>query len=448
MMRRSLVALLVLTACSSDGGGGKAGQSGPKIEIVTAPFEQTLGAPVTREWSMSPFDPKISWTVGEDGSVFNYDNSGPGLKKFSHVDASVVWTAPDPVYDDGSTLHNGELTGMKDGGVVRRGTLVLAGQNPDSALAMGLIRYGADGKEKWRHNERNTQNDLTTGGGVIVLPSGVLVTAMPQILEGAPAPQVYQAPMAFAMLDDGDGHEIRRATLPEVNIPTIGGYAIGGKTPGYGKPFVSALVATADGGFVAAGRFQFDASIACGSEDDPQLPPEGEQPCRLANDDGFVARFDAAGAHQWTARLGAVYGTPDMVVYSAAAQADGSVIAVGMIAAEVGIVATPHAQALAFRVDPTGTITWAKAFPWGTPPGALFIDGTSFSGVIPSADNGADIILHPPMGVQCRYLHLDPSGAMTRLQILDGCGVVPIGTSFYLFDNAKFETRNLAKLAK
>lgn len=241
------------------------------------------------------------------------------------------------------------------------GAIVLA-----RATGTRVMRFGGDGSLKW---DRTVDGEFASETGSEVLTSGDIAL----FVATTPAPGSLESPTTdLVILGGTDGMEKSRTK----------------KTLLAGHPTFNAVAATPDGGVIAASATN-----------------------------ALVSRFDAAGKLLWSTESN-LDNHPSFA--SIAYLSDGSILATGTVSDE-GMGQNNHTQALAAHYGGDGHLQWSKAYPFGPAPGATFAEGqTLFDAIVPHGGGAASVVMHVPSG--CRLLWLESSGAITRVQFLDGLG--------------------------
>lgn len=412
-----VVAALAVAGGACDG----TSEDGPIAEVVEVGFDVPLGPQRATAWTVDARRTSGSGFEGcfalsrDDGLFFQTHDLVIEKRGHGPLTDPALWSHPADELRQCPVIQ-----AMPDGGA-----LVVGGAYATTAPdPFPITRLGSDGAPLWTH--------LIADHDPVVESAEVASTPMTAGGIAFSYRSYSEAIPAFVVRLDAAGQEVWRTEIPKMLVASADaiGHQQGPGSPGSGVPTVLALSEAPDGGLFFTGRYWFMRGIACGSESDPRNPLPGGLVCNSTARNGLVGRLDAAGHLLWVRRLGHAYAGGSLIFEFAAALTDGSVLATGWIIPEQEWADLLHLQALAARYDGAGRLQWAKAFPWGPAPGGTFVDQSKFDAVVAREGGSADVVLRPPAGHapsgdSCRLLRFEPSGEISRIQILEYQGCEP-----------------------
>lgn len=423
-------ALLACLSCSSSSSGG-GGVHRFAIDSTEFPFTTPVGAPATSQWQaatrdlscvlLAPDDTYIEITVTIPVNIEKRDKTG-----------KTVWTSPPITFGDPTVGFDGKCS--RDGNLQTfsmamgaDGSSFLVGQvRSPSGLAtpawkLGAALVDASGKIVWAKT-LDDREAVTRMVSVLADPSGdFLVTAS---LEFSASGAIDADEYAILRVGN-DGTVKKKAKVDPIHVPEYdhpGGQAPGStvvRTTSLGTafPLMQGMAATKDGGFVVVGSYNFGRAIACGTDDDPKDPTEGDS-CPQQGSDGALLRYDAGLNLLWSRHYGDGYFT-QLNLGHVAELGDGTFVATGSVVGGTPGQYDPPVEALSMGIDRDGTMRWVKSHPWGKKPGATFTQGgVAFEEVVQATAGDVDVVMAPPRGSACLLVRIHEDGTITRTQTL------------------------------
>ena len=408
-LRAAIFAAIVGTGLSCDGANSDDFSAGPFevaiADVTEVALDKAVGPQRAEAWTLDKWDvcslvtPR-AWAPAANNNDYFYES---GRRSPTQCD---VWQV-----GANSGIDYTSVAGTNDGGM-----LAVA----DNAGELVLAAYHADGTTHWEFRAQGLRGTAIAalpdgGGAVVAIP---FTQDTPGSIPGPPDPNVY-------IIQVGpDGLERVRTPLGPITVPFPGtadpAYYADGASPGRGAPVIETISAAPDGGVAFVGGYAFRRVIECGTEqnDVPADPTPTSSKCGFATATGVVGRIDSAGKLLWSHRTGRPYRDLFPAFRTVAVNADGSVLAAGMLVM-THKTNYPPVQAIVMRFDADGDLQWSKSIPFGAAPGEIFQRGlTRFNTAMPREAGAFDIIFEAPGPNQCRLLRFDAKGEVTRVQLL------------------------------
>jgi len=411
----TLAPFVACVACS--GGSSDAGQSarGADIPVVEVALNKDDGVARPLAWAVDPIPNLLCWHPSQDDAVFTVsllDKST--VQKVSQQALSAPLFSATKIFGaDSYYVECPTVVDAPNGGAYVVGWLERAAPGGTAAVGIGIARLASDGSSQWTKIIGDGGKNGNGVSGVARLVSGTLAVSF----KATPLPGSLDQESWVVGFYDDMGNELGRTNIPDIHLPKYDhpGVGIGQRTPGTAFAHVRTLSALADGGLLVAGTWDFLRNVECGSYADPIDPVTTA--CADGASNALVARIDASRKLLWASRVGSGYDTSPIVLTSAAAADDGSVLATGTRDVEPYPVPDGHLMGIALHVGNDGSLDWVKSYPWGPAPGARFSEGgTAIDAVVATPSGGFDAMFHPSSESNCRVVHFAANGALSRVQ--------------------------------
>jgi hypothetical protein len=411
-----LSSFILLAGCSSsDAASEPGGDRNADIPVVEIALNQDDGAARPIAWAVDPIPNVLCWHPATDDAVFTVLQDRSTIQKVSTQDLTTPLLSSTKTFGaDTYYVECPTVVDAGDGGAYVVGWLERAAPGGTAAVGIGIARLTDQGATQWTKIVPEGGKNAHGVGGAALLSNGALAVGF----EVVPVPgSLDQSGWVIGFYDDS-GNELGRTKIPNVRLAQHDRPGRGPddqRTPGTGVAHPRVLSALPDGGLLVAGTWDFIRYIECGSE--PHVTDPVVAACSDGAANALIAKIDSQREVAWSARVGSAYATPYIGLRGVAATPDGTVLAAGLIDVERYAAGEVHQMGLAIQLGADGSVDWAKAYPWGPSPGARFADGgTSIDAVVPAGDGGFDAMFHPSNESNCRVLHVNAEGELSRVQ--------------------------------